>query len=247
MFFKQLSDANLGVFPSPFKHQIQALEAIKEGKDLFVSTGTGSGKTECFMWPLMLKLAKEAKISPDTWKQRSVRAIIMYPMNALVSDQVSRLRRLMGDSEDQFLSIFRDTCGYDSRRPQFGMYTGRTPYPGVEPNKTQDRQLEKTLRSMTKNGVKESEYKFLEELQKSGKIPAKKNLEAFLEKLHNSQHYPDDDDAELITRFEMQKVTPDILITNYSMLEYMLLRPREKNIWDDTRKWLAEDKNNKLI
>lgn len=247
VFFKQLSDANLGVFPSPFKHQIQALEAIKEGKDLFVSTGTGSGKTECFMWPLMLKLAKEAKISPDTWKQRSVRAIIMYPMNALVSDQVSRLRRLMGDSEDQFLSIFRDTCGYDSRRPQFGMYTGRTPYPGVEPNKTQDRQLEKTLRSMTKNGVKESEYKFLEELQKSGKIPAKKNLEAFLEKLHNSQHYPDDDDAELITRFEMQKVTPDILITNYSMLEYMLLRPREKNIWDDTRKWLAEDKNNKLM
>ena len=69
VFFKQLSDANLGVFPSPFKHQIQALEAIKEGKDLFVSTGTGSGKTECFMWPLMLKLAKEAKMSADTWKQ----------------------------------------------------------------------------------------------------------------------------------------------------------------------------------
>ena len=92
VFFKQLSDVNLGVFPSPFKHQIQALEAIKEGKDLFVSTGTGSGKTECFMWPLMLKLAKEAKMSPDTWKQRSVRAIIMYPMNALVSDRSEERR-----------------------------------------------------------------------------------------------------------------------------------------------------------
>ncbi len=245
-FLCKLSESNLGVFTSPFKHQIQALEAINQGKDLFISTGTGSGKTECFMWPLMVKLANEAREHGDSWAQRGVRTVIMYPMNALVSDQVARLRRLIGDKEEKFLNIFTDTCG-NVRRPQFGMYTGRTPYPGIEPNKTQDRKLESTLSRMTKEGLGTSEQKFFEELEKNGKIPAKKDMTAFLQKLHNSQHFPDDDDAELITRFEMQRVTPDILITNYSMLEYMLLRPIEENIWADTKKWLKVDPNNKLL
>lgn len=72
-------------------------------------------------------------------------------------------------------------------------------------------------------------------------------MTSFLQKLHDSQHFPDDDDAELITRFEMQRVTPDILITNYSMLEYMLLRPIEENIWADTKKWLKMNPANKLL
>lgn len=80
-YFSKLSDAGIGVYPNPFVHQIQALEGAVQGRDLFVSTGTGSGKTECFMWPLMAKLAAEAKNSPDTWSMRGVRAIIMYPMN----------------------------------------------------------------------------------------------------------------------------------------------------------------------
>jgi ATP-dependent helicase YprA (DUF1998 family) len=147
-FFKQLSDAHLGVYPAPFLHQINALEAYVAGKDLFVSTGTGSGKTECFMWPLLAKLVMEARERTDSWDERGVRAIIMYPMNALVSDQVSRLRKLIGDSEDKFVNIFRNTCGKKVRRPQFGMYTGRTPYPGPEPTIKQDRQLEKTLTRM---------------------------------------------------------------------------------------------------
>lgn len=71
-YFKALSDANLGVYPSPFCHQISALEAAFEGQDLFVSTGTGSGKTECFMWPLMAKLASEARNNPDSWAMRGV-------------------------------------------------------------------------------------------------------------------------------------------------------------------------------
>ena len=235
-FLYKLSENNLGVFTSPFKHQIQALEAVNQGKDLFVSTGTGSGKTECFMWPLMLKLTNEAKEHNDSWAQRGVRTVIMYPMNALVSDQVARLRRLIGDKEGKFLNIFTNTCG-NVRRPQFGMYTGRTPYPGMEPNKTQDRKLEKTLSRMTKEGLGPTEQKFFEELEKNGKIPAKKDMASFLKKLHDSQHFPDDDDAELITRFEMQRVTPDILITNYSMLEYMLHRPIEESVWAETKKW----------
>ena len=56
-YFSKLSDAGIGVYPAPFLHQIKALEAATAGQDLFVATGTGSGKTECFMWPLMSKLA----------------------------------------------------------------------------------------------------------------------------------------------------------------------------------------------
>ena len=137
-YFLSLSNAGVGVYPSPFVHQINALEAASAGKDLFVATGTGSGKTECFMWPLLAKLADEARNSKETWQMRGIRTIIMYPMNALVSDQVSRLRRLIGDSENKFVNIYREICGNNVRRPQFGMYTGRTPYPGPKPNKNQD-------------------------------------------------------------------------------------------------------------
>lgn len=244
-FFCELSEQGLGVYSSPFGHQINALEEAVKGEDLFVSTGTGSGKTECFMWPLLAKLASEARIHEDTWSQRGVRAIVMYPMNALVSDQVGRLRKLIGDPEDKFISTFRKICG-NVRRPQFGMYTGRTPYPGVEPNKVQDRQLEKTLSSMIfpKN---EREEEYLAKLQQEGKIPAKNDMKKFLGELHESRHIPDEEDAELITRFEMQQFCPDILITNYSMLEYMLIRPREAKIWEDTKKWLSENKENKLL
>lgn len=245
-YFKALSDANLGVYPSPFCHQVSALEAAFEGQDLFVATGTGSGKTECFMWPLMAKLASEARNSPDSWSMRGVRTIIMYPMNALVSDQVSRLRRLIGDPGHRFVNIFRDTCGSNSRRPQFGMYTGRTPYAGKEPKRSEDRLLAATYSRMV-NPETDEEKAFLQKLIKDGKLPAKEDFDEFLEKLYNGRHIPNDEDAELVTRFEMQQFCPDILITNYSMLEYMLLRPREHKIWTDTQAWLNADSSNKLL
>ncbi|WP_318606967.1 DEAD/DEAH box helicase [Mitsuokella jalaludinii] len=245
-YFTQLSEADIGVFKSPFVHQLSALEAAIEGKNLFVSTGTGSGKTECFMWPLLAKLAIEARESKSSWGKRGVRTIIMYPMNALISDQISRLRRMIGDQDGNFINIFRKTCGKEVRRPQFGMYTGRTPYPGPHSSKVQDRKLEKTLRrvSFPEN---DSEKEFFDHLLQEGKIPAKADMNQFLQNLHDGIHIPNDEDAELITRFEMQQFCPDILITNYSMLEYMLLRPREKKIWEDTREWLNESEKNKLL
>lgn len=245
-YFKALSDANLGVYPSPFCHQVSALEAAFEGQDLFVATGTGSGKTECFMWPLMAKLASEARNRPDRWAMRGVRTIIMYPMNALVSDQISRLRRLIGDPDHRFVTIFRDTCGRNARRPQFGMYTGRTPYAGKEPKRSEDRSLAATYSRMI-NPETDEEKVFLHKLIQDGKLPAKENFDEFLEKLSHGNHTPNDEDAELVTRFEMQQFCPDILITNYSMLEYMLLRPREHKIWADTQAWLHADPNNKLL
>ena len=245
-YFSNLAEAGVGVHSSPFTHQIKALEAAVDGQDLFVATGTGSGKTECFMWPILAKMAMEARDSEKTWQMRGARTIIMYPMNALVSDQVSRLRKLIGDRENRFINIFRDSCGSDRRRPQFGMYTGRTPYAGAEPKTSEDRDLEKTLARMSfpKN---DKERNYFESLNNEGKIPAKADMRKFLENLHEDIHLPDPEDAELITRFEMQAVCPDILITNYSMLEYMLIRPREKKIWDETKKWLNENENNKLL
>lgn len=245
-FFMRLGKAKLGVYLSPFIHQIQALEFTTAGKDLFVSTGTGSGKTECFLWPLLAKLATEAHDSPKTWQNRGVRVMIMYPMNALVSDQVSRLRKLLADREQNFIKIFREICGENSRRPQFGMYTGRTPYPGSMPDKVQDKNLKATLKLIT-TPENEEDKEFFNKLADEGKLPAKSDMEQFLAKLDKSCHVPDENDAELITRFEMQNFCPDILITNYSMLEYMLMRPREKKIWTDTAAWLNSNPANKLL
>lgn len=154
--------------------------------------------------------------------------------------------RMIGDSDKKFIKIFRNTCGNEVRRPQFGMYTGRTPYPGAQPSTKQDRKLEKTLSRMS-FPQRDSEKEYFDYLRQEGKIPAKADMHQFLQGLHESRHIPNDEDAELITRFEMQQFCPDILITNYSMLEYMLLRPREQKIWDDTRKWLASNDDNKLL
>jgi len=133
-FFSDLIDKKLGVFDTPFKHQVDSLEKFTQGRNLFVATGTGSGKTECFMWPMIYKLVNEAIHSPKTWQKRGIRTIVIYPMNALVSDQISRLRRIIGDRNGNFVSLLNEFAP-DSRRPQFGMYTGRTPYAGEKPIK----------------------------------------------------------------------------------------------------------------
>lgn len=245
--FSDLSACNIGVHQSPYVHQIEALEKFLEGKDLFVSTGTGSGKTECFMWPILAKLSNEANQHKDIWQnQRGIRTLILYPMNALVSDQLSRLRRMLGCENDDFINSLRQSCGYDVRRPQFGMYTGRTPYPGKESNKTEDRRLAKSLSSLLLNESSEK-YELISKLKQQGKIPAKKNLAEYIKNLNEGTHKTSEDDAEMISRFEMMKVCPDILITNYSMLELMLLRPRESSIWASTKKWLKSSDDNKLL
>lgn len=245
--FIDLAEAGMGVYKTPYIHQIEALENAILGRDIFVSTGTGSGKTECFMWPLVSKLMCEAKKS-NTWNMRGIRAMIMYPMNALVSDQLSRLRNLIGDSDHKFLNIFRNHTGKNARRPQFGMYTGRTPYPGIKNNRIKDSKLASTYERLIKpSDLNVDELEYYSILQKQGRIPAKIDLRNFIENLNAGVHFTNEDDAELITRFEMQNCCPDILITNYSMLEYMLLRPREQKIWDETRSWLASDKDNKLL
>ena len=54
-------------------------------------------------------------------------------------------------------------------------------------------------------------------------------------------------DAELITRHEVLTNPPDVLVTNYSMLEYMLMRPLERPIFERTRDWLAANEDERLM
>ena len=239
----RMSEQNLGVFESPYAHQIEALESFFQERDVMVTTGTGSGKTECFMWPILASLADEAKKNPQSWEKRGIRALLLYPMNALVSDQIGRLRKMIGDQDGKFHSIFSEyTNDPDIRYPQFGMYTGRTPYPG-ELVKSKDKDLAKTMERDLLN----PETEFINELKKIGRYPAKRDLEGFIDNLKQGIHSTEPEDAELITRWEMQNNCPDILVTNYTMLQFMLIRDIEKPIWERTREWLKASPENKLL
>ncbi len=238
----KMAELDLGVFRNPYKHQIEALEAFYQGQDLFIATGTGSGKTECFMWPMVSKLVLEQMRSPTTWEIRGVRAIMLYPMNALVSDQLGRLRRMIGNGENGFHSLINEMAP-GSRVVQFGMYTGRTPYSG-RADRNQNLNLANTMERDILKQPEETKKK----LRELGKYPSKKDLEAFVGRLRKQEDcLTDPEDAELITRHEMHQYCPDILITNYSMLEYMLMRPIEKGIWNRTKEWIDSAPENKLL
>ncbi|MEF2247310.1 DEAD/DEAH box helicase [Paenibacillus sp. IITD108] len=248
----KLVKENLGIFPDPFEHQVKALEYYLSGRDLFVSTGTGSGKTECFLWPIISNCFNEAKNRPSSFKMDAVRTLIIYPMNALVSDQLARFRRIIGN--DKFRDIFtKDT--HATRIPHFGMYTGRTPYSG-DAKPASSRELANTFREnylIDENADAETQrrqFNNIDGLRSINKYPVRfgeNGMKVFIENLEKNIHMPSPFDAELITRFEMQNCPPDILITNYSMLEYMLMRQREANIWDKTKQWLDESSDNKLL
>lgn len=238
-FLLSMADAGRGVFRFPYSHQIDALESYWRGKDVLVSTGTGSGKTECFMWPLVSKMAVEAEVSAESWRNRAVRALVLYPMNALVSDQLGRLRGILGGDPESFNLVWKER----GRRPQFGMYTGRTPYPGEKQNERKDNEYARTIERDLINIDKEDKAKLVEH----GRYPAKVDLAGFASgiKRHESGWSPND--AELLTRFEMQSHVPDILITNYSMLQYMLIRSIEGGIWSATKAWLEQNPDEKML
>ena len=209
----KMAELDLGVFKTPYEHQMEALKAFYQDQDLFIATGTGSGKTECFMWPMVSKLVLEQMRSPRTWEIRGVRAIMLYPMNALVSDQLGRLRRMIGNGENGFHSLINELAP-GSRVVQFGMYTGRTPYSG-RADRNQNLNLANTMEKDILKQPEETKKK----LRELGKYPSKKDLEAFVERLRKQEDcLTDPEDTELITRHEMHQYCPDILITNYSML-----------------------------
>jgi hypothetical protein len=97
----------------------------------------------------------------------------------------------------------------------------------------------------------EASKRLIDELKKRGKWPSKPDLFAWYGK--PSSRWLDSktssfkrcitlpDDQELLTRHEVQSAPPDVLVTNYSMLEYMMMRPLEGPIFDHTRNWLKSN------
>ena len=96
------NDIDPGAFPieRPLHlHQEQAVRAaVTDGRNLLVSTGTGSGKTESFLLPIVDHLLREREAG--TLAKPGVRALLLYPMNALANDQTKRLRRMLGSMPD---------------------------------------------------------------------------------------------------------------------------------------------------
>jgi RAD3-like DEAD/DEAH box helicase len=93
-------------FPSVRAHQELGIRAIRAGKTTLVATGTGSGKTETFLYPIISRCLELA----DAGAPPGIVAVLVYPMNALAEDQLDRLRALLA-----------------GRGIPFGMYVGKTP------------------------------------------------------------------------------------------------------------------------
>ena len=227
-----------------YAHQERALTSAwdEEGavKSLVIATGTGSGKTEAFLLPVLADILREMEGWPlglenlpltgsmqaGTWRHRrfgeerppATRAIILYPMNALVNDQTARLRRIL--STNQALAFLSEQFGHN--RIYFGQYTSRARVPGHWSNSNRLRAWRDYF----------------------GQIQA--DWASLNEREREDGDWIRPDGPELYCRWDMQAAPPDILVTNYSMLEYMLLRPIERSIWEATRKWLNESERNVL-
>jgi len=229
-----------------YRHQWQSLNDVLAGRDIVVTTGTGSGKTECFLLPLFAQLARESSTWPAPlatptarrWWDRSVnpkggrvgqwahvtrpaalRAIVLYPLNALVEDQLRRLRlALDSNAVHGWLDEHRG-----GNRITFGRYTGLTPVSGRQEPQRRDR-----LRSVLSD---------LEEQRRQVEAA----VEADPNRLGDALYYfPRVDGGEMWSRWDMQETAPDIMITNYSMLNIMMMRSLEESIFETTRVWLAE-------
>ena len=126
------------LYNPPYQHQSDSIRHVLiEGNNLIIMTGTGSGKTESFLLPILGKLAREAQEKPhDFAEQTAVRALVLYPMNALVNDQLGRLRGIFGDPRTA--NLFKKWAGRPAR---FARYTSRTPYAGVRTRKADQRKL----------------------------------------------------------------------------------------------------------
>ena len=172
------------LYDPPYKHQSESIRGcLIDGRNLIIMTGTGSGKTESFLLPILGKLAREASNSPDTFNQQSaMRALVLYPMNALVNDQLGRLRTLFGDP--RLVSLFNGWAGRPSR---FARYTSRTPYAGIRTAKKDSAKfrsfedfyvdIERRARAMDSQVHAEAE-RLLQTLKERGKWPAKPDLGA---------------------------------------------------------------------
>ncbi len=156
------------------KHQEEAAESIVNKHHTIVSTGTGSGKTESFLLPIIDRAKKQ--------QEKKLLALLIYPMNALVNDQLRRLRMMLAGTG-----------------VTFARYTGDTP-----------ETLPSNIRRPA-NMVRFTEEQ-LEEVIKGTLAPWEERL----------------------CREEIRENSPQIMLTNYSQLEHLLLRNKDLDIFRDS-------------
>lgn len=239
----------------PYLHQVQMLtKGVSDGTPGIVTSGTGSGKTESFMLPIIAQLAKEATTWPapiapinDDWiandgkfllhrrdehpdRPKAVRALILYPLNALVEDQMVRLRKAL-DSPDAQEVMDKH---FNGNRIFFGRYTGKSPVTGFEthPRRSNDKGWKKRNRR--------ARTQLRNELRRYQSIHARLDAAADPELRYI---FPTTDGSELITRWDMQATPPDILVTNQSILNAMLVREVESRILTETKNWLVSNED----
>ncbi len=155
---ENLSPEFPGCFPKLGKlhsHQEKAIRAILDGSHTIISTGTGSGKTESFLIPIIDYCLKHPG--------EGVKALIIYPMNALANDQLRRLSKAL-----------------EGTSLKFGTFIGSTP----------ETEKDAVVEPMGAN--------------------------------------------HLVYRNEIRANPPDILITNYVMLDWMLTRKKDLAIFEES-------------
>ena len=156
---------------TPYRHQRAAMERLSPdaGRSTVIATGTGSGKTECFLYPVLEHCRRQAG-------KPGVKAVVVYPMNALASDQARRIARIVHG----------------------------TP----------------SLRGRVTAGL-------------------------FIGQAAGSPRDRMGPDAVITDRSVMRERPPDILLTNYKMLDYLMIRPRDRRLWrhnqPDTLRYLVVD------
>lgn len=242
------------------QHQAEALELATKGnidghRNIVVTSGTGSGKTESFLLPVLASLLDERASGVGAgqlyhwWKDQlgssdrewfhsrsrmdstirpAMRALVLYPTNALVEDQVSRLRQTAARAKE----IFGKPLFY------FGRYTGAT----LGGTKVPASPLSSKDRTRINELARE-----IEKIEREvGTIRAQQVSRgaSFSENIKMCSQFQDPSIGEMLTRWDMIAAVPDILITNTSMLNIMLMRDVEQSIFEQTRDWLRSSEKN---
>jgi DEAD/DEAH box helicase domain-containing protein len=227
------------------QHQADALKTNFETnsnkpRNVIVTSGTGSGKTESFLLPVLSRITQEAlswqdQPNPYMWwretnsdwhplrryetRQPGIRTLILYPTNALVEDQITRLRR----------AIRKISAELPNKPIWFGRYTGITLGGGGLPKKLSQDGVIRVQSDLKEMDEEISEFRSLNSLSAD-----------------ELDQFSDPGSSEMLVRWDMVKHAPDILVTNYSMLNAMLMRDQENTIFEQTKIWIDSNKNNVL-
>jgi len=207
--------------PKFYKHQELAIRNIVAGRNTIITTGTGSGKTEGFLLPVLDYCIKH--------EEAGVKAILLYPMNSLAEDQADRLRKY----------LYRLNPQLDRKPVTFARYTGATPMTW------NDRYIDAVrcplcdmvnTEGLRRCLVCSGQYVGDAELQPA----VLQNNKRALICAHESPP-PVVVDYEYLTREDIRRTPPDILITNYKMLDLLLMRNEDKIIFSKNLCFIVAD------